>query len=294
MQSRTIWVGSFMVVGVFVPTVAILEAPRSRALSRAYRFVSVCIGAAAGAGFSATLAAMSPETRILVVDDDPALRDLLHAYLSDTGFTVDLAGDGEAMRQAMERATPDAIVLDLMLPKVDGLALTRELRAHSAVPILMLSARGEEIDRVVGLEVGADDYLAKPFSPRELLARLRALLRRSHAAVSTSPAEPDGQRFGPYRLDTAARRLLLGDQDLGLSGAEFDLIKVFLERPNRVLSRDLLLDLLKGYERDPYDRTVDIRVARLRRKIEPDPANPVYIRTVRGAGYLFNPRGAEG
>jgi two-component system phosphate regulon response regulator OmpR len=178
-----------------------------------------------------------------------------------------------------------------MLPNEDGLALTRELRTHSAVPILMLSARGEEIDRVVGLELGADDYLAKPFSPRELLARLRALLRR---AQGMGPApELEGERFGPYRLDRAARRLLRADQDLGLSGAEYDLLKVFIERPNRVLSRDLLLDLLKGYERDPYDRTVDIRVARLRRKIEPDPANPVYVRTVRGAGYLFNPRGAD-
>jgi two-component system phosphate regulon response regulator OmpR len=233
---------------------------------------------------------MTPTPRILVVDDDPALRDLLCAYLSDTGFVVDLAGDGEEMRRAMGQAMPDVIVLDLMLPNEDGLVLTRELRTRSAVPILMLSARGEEIDRVVGLELGADDYLAKPFSPRELLARLRALLRRAQSA--TPAAEPEGFRFGPYRLDQATRRLLEGHADLGLSGAEYDLIKVFIERPNRVLSRDLLLDLLKGYERDPYDRTVDIRVARLRRKIEPDPANPVYIRTVRGAGYLFNPRGA--
>lgn len=233
---------------------------------------------------------MTPKPRILVVDDDPALRELLFAYLTDTGFIVDLAGDGAEMRGAMAQAMPDAIVLDLMLPNEDGLVLTRALRAQSAVPILMLSARGEEIDRVVGLELGADDYLAKPFSPRELLARLRALLRR---AQGTAPAaEPEGDRFGPYRLDQAARRLLEGNADLGLSGAEYDLLKVFIERPNRVLSRDLLLDLLKGYERDPYDRTVDIRVARLRRKIEPDPANPVYVRTVRGAGYLFNPRGA--
>jgi two-component system phosphate regulon response regulator OmpR len=233
---------------------------------------------------------MLSNPRILVVDDDPALRDLLCAYLTDTGFVVDLAGDGEEMRRAMGQAMPDAIVLDLMLPNEDGLVLTRELRTRSNLPILMLSARGEEIDRVVGLELGADDYLAKPFSPRELLARLRALLRRAQGSALV--AEPEGLRFGPYRLDQATRRLLEGHTDLGLSGAEYDLIKVFIERPNRVLSRDLLLDLLKGYERDPYDRTVDIRVARLRRKIEPDPTNPVYIRTVRGAGYLFNPRGA--
>ncbi|NTV94402.1 MAG: response regulator [Thiobacillus sp.] len=236
----------------------------------------------------------SPE-RILVVDDDPALRELLRAYLGDTGFTVDLAGDGGEMHYAMAQARPDAIVLDLMLPGADGLALTRELRARpgpeAQIPILMLSARGEEIDRVVGLEVGGDDYLAKPFSPRELLARLRALLRRAHAAVPAS--EPEFLAFGPFQLDLAARRLLRDGTDVSLSGAEFDLLKALAQRPNRVLNRDVLLDLLKGYERDPYDRTVDIRVGRLRRKIEPDPANPVYIRTVRGEGYLFNPRGAQ-
>jgi two-component system phosphate regulon response regulator OmpR len=237
---------------------------------------------------------MDHPIRILVVDDDPGLRDLLSAYLTDTGFAVDLAADGAGMRRALQQAPPDAIVLDLMLPGQDGLALTRELRAQSGaaatIPILMLSARGEEIDRVVGLEVGADDYLAKPFSPRELLARLRALLRRTH----TTPAVPQGQAyaFGQYRLDLPARRLLRDGEDVGLSGAELDLLLALIERPNRVLSRDTLLDLLKGYDRDPYDRTIDIRVARLRRKIEPDPANPVFIRTVRGEGYLFNPRGA--
>lgn len=232
---------------------------------------------------------MSQAERVLVVDDDPELRKLLSDYLTDVGFAVELAGDGEQMRRAMARQMPDVIVLDLMLPGTDGLALTREVRISSSVPILMLSARGEEIDRVVGLEVGADDYLAKPFSPRELLARLRALLRRVQPAAA--PHATAIVEFGPYRLDAAARRLLKDRADVDLSAAEFDLLKVLSERPGRVLSRDVLLDLLKGYERDPFDRTVDIRVGRLRRKIEPDPANPVYIRTVRGEGYMFNPRG---
>ena len=240
---------------------------------------------------------MNPPSRILVVDDDPALRDLLSAYLTDTGFVVDLAGDGAGMRRAIEQARPDAIVLDLMLPGEDGLMLTRALRAQAGaaatIPVLILSARGEETDRVVGLEMGADDYLAKPFSPRELLARLRALLRRTQSAPSAPTApDQDAYHFGPYCLDLAARRLLKDAIDLGLSGAEFDLLKAFTERPNRVLTRDILMDLLKGYEWGPNDRTVDIRVARLRRKLEPAPAHPVYIRTVRGEGYLFNPRGA--
>lgn len=233
---------------------------------------------------------MSRAERILVVDDDPGLRRLLADYLTDAGFKVDLAGDGEQMRREIARGLPDAIVMDLMLPGTDGLALTRELRASSTVPILMLSARGEEIDRVVGLEVGADDYLAKPFSPRELLARLRALLRRSQP-----PSVPPRQEidFGPYRLDPTARRLLKNGAAVDLSSGEFDLLKVFAERPGRVLSRDVLLDLLKGFECDPFNRTVDIRVGRLRRRIEPDPAHPVFIRTVRGEGYLFNPRGDQ-
>ena len=236
-------------------------------------------------------APMNSQDRVLVVDDDPALRNLLSDYLTDVGFSVDLAADGEQMRRALAKSMPDVIVLDLMLPGTDGLALTREVRASSNVPILMLSARGEEIDRVVGLEVGADDYIAKPFSPRELLARLRALLRRAHVAPPVQSVETP--TFGPFRLDVAARRLLKGRDDVGLSTAEFDLLRAFVERPNRVLSRDVLLDLLKGYERDPFDRTVDIRVARLRRKIESDPSSPAFIRTVRGEGYLFNPRGNQ-
>jgi DNA-binding response OmpR family regulator len=231
--------------------------------------------------------------RILVVDDDPGMRTLLEAYLGDSGFSVETATDGVAMWQALETGMPDAIVLDLMMPGEDGLTLARRLRSQSNVPILMLSARGEEVDRVVGLEMGADDYLAKPFSPRELLARLRALLRRSHAQEAIAVPDSSGLAFGPYQLDVASRRLTQGGVEVKLSTAEFALLRIFVEHPLRVLSRDTLIDMLKGYERDPYDRSVDTRVTRLRRKIEPNPGEPVYIRTVRGEGYLFNPRGGE-
>lgn len=235
-----------------------------------------------------------PPPRILVVDDDPALRDLLSEYLAANGFEVRTVDDGAAMREALDDSMPDAIVLDLMLPGDDGLSLARELRMRSEIPILMLSARGEEIDRVIGLEVGADDYMRKPFGPRELLARLRALLRRARPApVAASPESEDAYRFGPFSLDVAAQRLLRNGEEVRITTAEFDLLKVFLEHPNRVLSRDNIIDLLKGYERDPFDRSVDIRVARLRRKIESDISSPAYIRTVHAKGYLFNPRGTQ-
>ena len=231
--------------------------------------------------------------RILVVDDDPDLRDLLSTYLGSNGFCVEIAGDGVAMRSALAQGTFDAIVLDLMLPGEDGLALTRALRTTSGVPILMLSARGEELDRVIGLEVGADDYLAKPFGPRELLARLRALLRRGHAIAIEAPAAAAMPGFGPYQLDTLSHRLLNDGQEVTLTSGEYDLLAALVAHPNRVLSRDTLVDLLHGYERDPFDRSIDNRVTRLRRKIEVDPAAPAYIRTMRGEGYLFNPRGGK-
>jgi DNA-binding response OmpR family regulator len=230
--------------------------------------------------------------RILVVDDDPGMRTLLASYLGDSGFSVDVAMDGPAMWQALEHGMPDAIVLDLMLPGEDGLSLARSLRGRSNVPILMLSARGEEIDRVVGLEMGADDYLAKPFSPRELLARLRALLRRSQGQREPGP-QAAHSGFGPYQLDVASHRLTRDGAEVKLSTAEFALLRIFVEHPLRVLSRDVLIDMLKGYERNPFDRSIDTRVTRLRRKIELNPAEPAYIRTVRGEGYLFNPRGSE-
>jgi two-component system phosphate regulon response regulator OmpR len=229
--------------------------------------------------------------RVLVVDDDPALRELLIDYLGASGLQVDAAADGPAMWRCFAAAPPDALVLDLMLPGEDGLALARELRRQgNPVPILMLSARGEEIDRVVGLEMGADDYLAKPFGPRELLARLRALLRRAQPPAPTEPAAT-ALRFGPYTLDTAAQRLLRDGVELPLTHAEYELLALLVQQPHRVLSRDALVGQLKGYTRDAFDRSIDVRVTRLRRKIEADPAQPAYIRTVRGEGYLFNPRG---
>lgn len=182
-----------------------------------------------------------------------------------------------------------------MLPGEDGLSLARGLRRVGDVPILMLSARGEELDRVVGLEVGADDYMPKPFSPRELLARLRALLRRARPPPAPDDPPPAHERiaFGPYLLDLASWRLTRGADEVPLSTAEFRLLKIFATHPNRVLSRDELLDQLKGYERSAFDRSIDVRVTRLRHRIEDDPARPAYVRTVRGEGYLFNPNGAQ-
>jgi DNA-binding response OmpR family regulator len=228
--------------------------------------------------------------RLLVVDDDPGLRELLARYLGEQGFDVATAADAPAMDRHLAEHRADLVILDLMLPGEDGLSAARRLRARGDLPIVILSARGEDVDRIVGLEVGADDYLAKPFNPRELLARIRAVLRRRAAPTATADEE---FRFGPYRLEPATHRLTRDGHEVPLTSAEFALLRVFAENPNRALSRDTLLALLKGYERDPFDRSVDVRVARLRRKIEPDPEHPVYIRTVWGTGYLFAPQGGE-
>ncbi|MCX7672486.1 MAG: response regulator [Thiobacillaceae bacterium] len=226
---------------------------------------------------------------ILVVDDDAGIRELLAAYLAQQGYRVSVARDGHDMDAALARERPDLVVMDLMLPGEDGLALTRRLKSTLGCSVIMLSARGEDIDRIVGLEVGADDYLPKPFNPRELLARIRAVLRRGQPAPGAAAAELI--RFGPYTLDLAAQRLTRDGTEVALTQAEFDLLRLFAEHPNRALTRDQIMDWLKGYERDPFDRSIDVRVTRLRRKLEPDPAHPVYIRTVRGHGYLFNPKG---
>lgn len=228
--------------------------------------------------------------QILVVDDDPGLRDLLQQYLSAQGYMVATVADGEAMAAHLASHTADLVLLDLMLPGEDGLSLARKLRAQGDMPIIMLSARGEDVDRIIGLEVGADDYLAKPFNPRELLARIRALLRRNeNSHAKPAPAAAETRRFGPYLLNMETRELQKNGSGVPLTGGEFNLLRIFVEHPNRVLNRDSIMDMLKGYERSPFDRSIDVRVTRLRRKLEDDPNAPSYIRTVWGEGYLFAP-----
>jgi two-component system phosphate regulon response regulator OmpR len=228
--------------------------------------------------------------RILIVDDDSGLRELLQEYLSSQGYQVNAVADGLAMEQYMMQEAIDLVILDLMLPGEDGLTLARKLKAGGNQPIIMLSARGEDIDRIVGLEVGADDYLAKPFNPRELLARIRAVLRRGEE--STNKVEKRANtihRFGSFQFDLNLRSLQKNGAEIKLTAGEFILLRIFVEHPNRVLSRDFIMDLMKGYERDPFDRSIDVKVTRLRHKIEVDPASPEYVRTVWAEGYLFTP-----
>ena len=229
--------------------------------------------------------------RVLIVDDDMALRDLVVDYLVANGYWVDAAGDGTGMRAALSKQSVDLVVLDLMLPGEDGLSLLRWLREHHGPPVIIVSARGDEVDRVVGLEMGADDYLAKPFGPRELLARLRAVLRRS--SESNIPADAHTLAFGTFNLHLNTHVLIRDDIEIPLTSGEFNLLRVLLEHSNQILSRDHLISLLKGYERSPFDRSIDVRVTRLRRKIEPKPDSPVFLRTVWGEGYLFTPRGED-
>jgi two-component system, OmpR family, phosphate regulon response regulator OmpR len=236
---------------------------------------------------------MQPDQdRILIVDDDVELRDMLERYLREQGLDVGSVADGVAMDGYLANHPVDLIILDLMLPGEDGFALARRLHATSNHPIIMLSARGGDVDRIVGLEVGADDYLAKPFNPRELLARIKAVLRR-HRQATTEESETV-YSFGPYRLDVTSQTLTRDGEPVALTTAEFTLIRIFAQHPGRVLSRDRLGELVQGVERMPFDRSIDVRVTRLRRKIEPDPNNPCYIRTVWGSGYLFAPRGTAG
>ena len=232
---------------------------------------------------------MEPVDHILVVDDDAEIRTLLGTYLQKNGYRASVAADGQAMWAALAKSAVDLIVLDVMMPGDDGLTLCRKLRADSDTPVIMLTARGEETDRIVGLEIGADDYLAKPFSPRELLARIKSVLRRYRSLPRNLRADESREiEFAGWRLDPVKRHLVSPDGVLtSLSGAEYQLLKVFLSHPNHVLTRDQLMLLSKGHEADPLDRSIDINVSRLRHRLGDDPADPAIIKTVRGEGYVL-------
>ena len=234
------------------------------------------------------------QAHILVVDDDPQIGELVKDYLTQHGYRISVAKNGREMWKIFKAKQVDLVVLDVMLPGEDGISLCRQLREQSAVSIIMLSAAAEEADRIVGLEVGADDYLAKPFSPRELLARLKALLRRSQGNLAEERqaqaiAQVPSLQFAGWTLDRARRQLINAEQvAVPLTTGEYDLLLIFLQNPGRTLSRDQLLDLTHGREAGPYDRSVDVQVARLRKKIEVDPKQPKLLLTVRGGGYQFN------
>ena len=234
---------------------------------------------------------MQTET-IYVTDDDPGIRELLAEYLGTQGYLVDTADSAEALDALLAKKLPDLLVLDWMMPGEDGLSVARRLRAQPGFPpIIMLSAKGEDIDRIIGLEVGADDYLPKPFNPRELLARVRAVLRRQLPLQAEERSNARAIKFGPFTVNLDSRTLNREGAEIPLTGGEYELLEIFVTHANRALSRDWLMDQLRGFERDPFDRSIDVRVNRLRKKIEDDPASPAYIRTQRGQGYLFLPQG---
>lgn len=225
------------------------------------------------------------QPRLLIVDDDRELSSMLQTYLEAAGFSVDLHSSGLGVDAVIQRHRPDLLLLDVMLPGEDGLSIARRL--SGTLPILMLSARGEDLDRILGLELGADDYLTKPFNPRELLARVKALLRRPREADSMAPI-----RFGPFSLDLEQRTLTRNGELVPLTSGEFSLLKVLASRPGRVFTREDLSSALSGPEQLPYDRSIDARVSRLRKRLEEDAEEPRYIKTVWGAGYLFSGRDA--
>jgi two-component system OmpR family response regulator len=231
---------------------------------------------------------MDPTIHVLVVDDHRDIRDLLSQFLSQYGLRVTTAAGGGEMKQALRTASIDLVVLDIMMPGEDGLSLCRHLRSTSQTPVILLTAVAEETDRIIGLEMGADDYLTKPFSPRELLARIKAVLRRTQSLPAQHPVSDEKIAFAHWVLDVARRELSSSDGvGVALSSAEFSLLTTFVNHPHRVLSRDQLLDLTRGREAVALDRSIDNQVSRLRRKIELDPSNPVLIKTVWGGGYLF-------
>ena len=235
---------------------------------------------------------MQGAPHILIVDDHREIRELVARVLTKEGFRVSAAADGRAMHKALADGRIDLILLDLMLPGEDGLSLCRTLRAQSDISIIMLTAKGDEVDRVIGLEMGADDYLPKPFGSRELIARIKAVLRRGghERAEAAQTSKPKFYRFDRWTLDAGARALLRDDGvTISLSTGEYDLLMALVERPQRVLSRDQLLDIARGRSASAFDRAIDTQISRLRKKIEADPSNPTIIKTVWGGGYTLTP-----
>jgi two-component system OmpR family response regulator len=236
---------------------------------------------------------MQKPTRALIVDDDKEICALLCAYLADFGIEARGVHDGAAMRRALAEQTPDVIILDLMLPGEDGLTLCRQLRSSGNIPVIMLTARGEPADRVVGLELGADDYVVKPFDPRELVARIHTVLRRARheGSIGSFGRESERISFEGWMLDVGSRQLTTPRQVVvPLSNAEFRLLWTFIERPRRVLTRDQLMDAARGSASTAYDRSIDLLVSRLRQKLDDDPRDPKLLKTIRGEGYLFDAR----
>lgn len=235
---------------------------------------------------------MAHRIRVLAVDDDATVRALLQDYLGEHGYDVEAVADSAALRLALQHRLPDVVLLDIGLPGEDGLSLARFLREHHDLPVIMISGAGSALDRIVGLEVGADDYLAKPFDPRELLARLKTVLRRYQRGAASPQAPSERVPLGRCALDIGRRQLLDADGgEIALTAMEFDLLCVFAANPNRPLTRDQLLNATQHRDWDPFDRSIDIRIARLRRKLEADPDKPQVIRTVRGVGYMLVPEG---
>jgi DNA-binding response OmpR family regulator len=235
--------------------------------------------------------ALSALVHILVVDDEPGIRELLQTYLTQQGYRVTTLEDGSGLRNIIAVDTIDLAIVDLMLPGEDGLSLTRFLREHSEVGIIILTGKGETVDRIVGLEIGADDYIAKPFDLRELLARIKSVLRRARSRSANSVRIPSAKtrlRFSGWQIDLSSRQLISPEgKEIVLTTGEFELLTVFIKHPNRVLSRDELLDFTRNREASPFDRSIDVQIGRLRRKIEQNPEQPLMIKTVRGAGYVF-------
>lgn len=232
--------------------------------------------------------------KILIVDDDPRLRDLLRRYLGENGFTVFVSENGETMKRLWVREHFDVLILDLMMPGEDGLAILKRLRSEKdTTPIIMLTARGEDVDRILGLELGADDYLGKPFNPRELLARIHAVLRRRprQDAPGAPSLENEVVRFGDFELDLGTRVLKKNGEVVPLTTGEFAVLKAFARHPRQPLSRDKLMEMARGREYEAFDRSLDVQVSRLRKLLEPDPSKPRYLQTVWGLGYVFIPDG---